>query len=388
MWKNLPKDLQETWEERLAKLESAVMELPKPPEPVSLFDECEILKWQKMADAGVEPRSAAGQTFARSDMGKSAEYKQMNRADKAEARRKWAEGQWKALEAKRVASQSWKHVDANKGFYAPFAVIVREEGNDNAAVKAACHYVTTCERMGGVWKRFNKFTNRHEWLYMRKEVQETFEKAWHLYESAVRKGSSPEAPQAGGGGSVVVKGSKGKASGNGQDGQVDDVPSPSPAPKPKSKGGKTALDVAFGTANMSKKTFQSTMSKAGLVIDNISKRDEWMWARAAHKGRIEVLMNAITEVASSDFARQFLTMDPKDLKVMHKHSELQVNLETFSQAIDGPLDRLNKLIGKVMRMHHEAMQDKVSVQGAPAFCSCTAVCGLSAATRSPMLAGF
>jgi hypothetical protein len=260
-------------------------------------------------------------------------------------------------------------VDTNKGFYAPFAIIVREEGNDNAAVRAATYYVAACEKMQGPWKRFNPMTQRSEWLYMRKEVKDTFEQAWSLYETATRQQTcgktSAEAPASEAAGTQPKNDNEAtpqkdadKNGGKPKGGEQAEGASPNPKAKAKAKSApRSSLDIAFATANLSKKNFQATMSKAGLVVDNITKSDDWAWARASHKPQITNLMDQITVMSSKPFAREFLTMDAKDLRSARKHAELQLQLEAFSQGIDPLISKLDKVMAKVLKMQHEAMKD-------------------------------
>jgi hypothetical protein len=213
-------------------------------------------RWQRLADEGVDVRSAAGQLFSRSkDGGKSDAYKSLSTKEKAEFRRAWAEGIWQDMKIKRESSRSWQRVDASKGFYAPFAIIVREEGNDNAALRAAGFYVGACEKMGGVWKRFNTMTQRTEWLYMRKHVKEEFIQAWSLYETAVRKSKDADSNGTAAGSAEKGTGKGGRAKKTGEGGEeVDPKADPKADPKPgKPKPGRSSLEVAFTAANASKK---------------------------------------------------------------------------------------------------------------------------------------
>ena len=92
----------------------------------------------------------------------------------AEFKREWAMDKYEALNKRRRIVESNKQSDSFVARYRPFAVIVREEGGDQAAFTAACHYIVSAAKMhtkgvcfrGRPWSRYNSMTRRVEWLYV------------------------------------------------------------------------------------------------------------------------------------------------------------------------------------------------------------------------------
>jgi hypothetical protein len=258
-------------------------------------------------------------------------------------------------------------------------VIIREEGGDAAAVKAAIHYITACQRMKGCWVRFNVMTQRHEYLYMKSEVHEIFQECWRLYEhstcgiadksdgkgsgtnhasSAALEGRSPE----------PVKGNK-AATNNQQAGQKADKRTGQKAggdagidndsEKVKDKGGKSASDfeVAMSAAAATKKLYLAVVSKANLVKENIENHPDWQtWAAGHWQGKLQEAINPVSSLAKDGFAREYLMMDIKEVKKKYCQKELLSNALQFANRFDGKLDALQKLTTKLMSMHAAAMQ--------------------------------
>jgi hypothetical protein len=340
------------------------------PAQVYAFDEPEILKWMKMADEGVDVRSAAGQQFARKE-GQTPAYKAMSTSEKANFRKEWAKGKYEELKVQRSKSRSWQRVDTSKGIYQPFSVIVKKEGNDNAAVKAAVNYVAACQKMGGAWQKYNTMTQRVEWLYMKAGMEEIFTESWRLYEEATQKQAagiadgSPEDKnnkkagsadkKAASGGEDAAGGGAGKGSKRTRG--ADDPEKPSPAPEEKRKTERTPFDAAVAAANLSKKNYIAIANKGNIVLGNIEQSDEWVWAKAKHKALLSDMMDDMNKLVSSDFAKKFLTIELRDLRQQYRQAELQIELETWTSCIDPMVTSMNKLITKILKMHAESMKD-------------------------------
>jgi hypothetical protein len=85
------------------------------------------------------------------------------------------------VQTERTNRTSFTTCETDRGEYEPFSRIWKLEGKDEAALLAARHYVEACADLGGRWVKFNTFTKRAEYLYMkqgyREEMTEEYTKA-------------------------------------------------------------------------------------------------------------------------------------------------------------------------------------------------------------------
>jgi hypothetical protein len=104
--------------------------------------------------------------------------------EKREFRKKWCKEQYDNTEQRRAYSEKRTKVRLNDGVYMPFGLIVTAEGGwqDQDAIKAALNYVAKCICMRGEYLEFNEMTNRWEYLYVKKKVQDQFARQWATYQ--------------------------------------------------------------------------------------------------------------------------------------------------------------------------------------------------------------
>lgn len=311
-----------------------------------VMEDPEVKRWKELADHGVDVRSAEGQRFSRDAAGgRSSDYKFLSHSDKKLFRQKWAQKIWEDLKVRREKKVSYKQADVSKGVYTPFSVLVREEGDDDAGLRAARNYAASCRQMGGSWVRFNKMTQRTEYLYMKSHVYEEFEKSWAVYEESkkVEKGvTQTDAPKVKSndprGGPPKVKDPKGG-------------PPKSETPKEKS-----SLDTALATATKLLRAYQSTTSQATTMQKSITEGPEWSWAQGTTLATKQAqFLEEVESCTRSPFARNLLS-DPKNIKNSAKHSVLLQESVAFAAAIEEPLDRLQKLSRKLLSMHREQLK--------------------------------
>jgi hypothetical protein len=384
----LPSSLQE----QIRSVEQGLLEPEPPREVVSIGtgpDDNDVYtaRWGKLAQDGFDLRCAEGQKFARSPEAKSEAYKSLNIANKAEFRKEWAKKIYDTTRKVKVKSTAWTKIDISKGTYMSFSVIVREEGNDDAAVKAATHYVTACQFMGGVWKKWNLMTKRWEFLYMRQEVHEIFEQSWKMFEEQQQGGAGPPAPgppapvppalgaKAATGltevaqedvgkqtetdpkskrkntvtGSTEADAGKGKAKAKAKASGVQ--------PKAKaSDGKKTPFEVALQDAIATKKAYMTVTSKIALVTEQINSNRTWLWARGHYQDELRQTCDPIRDLATTGFARLFLMQELKDVKKEYTQNDLLTHTVKFCSDFDDVLGKAQKLLIKLITMQSESMK--------------------------------
>jgi hypothetical protein len=335
------------------------------------LEDAELKRWRLLVENGVGVRSAEGQKFARCpDGGKSAEYKALNQQEKSEFRKRWASQMYAVVKATKEKSSGYSKIDKSAGVYLPATVVFQREGGDRAALVAASNYISACIRMGGDWVHFNAMTRRSEYLYVQKEKIELFTQSWKMYEMAQKEkeadpklGKGEADPKLGKGGADPKLGKGGADPKLGKGGEDPkggkkggEVPAPSPKPQPKD-GEKSSFEKAISSGISTKKAYQSIISKATLVMENINSNEDWMWATSKHGPMLSAQLDSVKKCASSSFARKFLTMELKDVKAEFKQATLQTELEKFTKSVDGQLADMSKLVGKLLKMHQEAMKD-------------------------------
>lgn len=81
------------------------------------------------------------------------------------------------------------------GVYEPIDVIAEREGGSNSceAQKAAALYAAECERRGGKWVKWNAFTRRKEYLYLKSGTKKVERARWSLEEEHSSRPGEEEA---------------------------------------------------------------------------------------------------------------------------------------------------------------------------------------------------
>lgn len=113
---------------------------------------------------------------------KKEEYDNLsNDKERATWRAKWA----RSLHGTRVVvkrkMEEDMEIDEDDGEYLPFPLLVRAEGGGSDGLKAAMKYALKALSLGSIWVRWNDWTERHEFLHIRKRKKFVFKKAWQLY---------------------------------------------------------------------------------------------------------------------------------------------------------------------------------------------------------------
>ena len=328
----------------------------------------ELNPWEKLSEEGVDPRGAAGQRFAREQQGgKCGAYKAMSTASKAEFRKSWAKNIFQTLRKVKVKSEAWSKIDITKGTYMAFGCIVREEGNDDAAMVATFNYVRACLTMGGVWKKWNVMTKRWEFLYMRQEVHEIFEQSWKIFEES-QQGGSPDAMLTTGSSEAKEGAASGKKKGDKKQTGNTTLAAGSSEAKALATGAseakskevvtprKSPFELALNAALTTRKTYMTVTSKAALVEENIATNKDWVWARGHWQQELSTILTPVRRRATTGFARTFLMQDVKDIKREFTQNDLLNHTVQFSKDFDDSLAIAQKLLNKLTCMQSEAMK--------------------------------
>lgn len=107
-------------------------------------------------------------------------------SDQRAFRAKWVTDLIAEKQLARFSKQAQRSSHGERGTYKPFRVIVRDEGDDEAAVRACMNLVAKCVDFSNKGKlyydqpliRFNTFTLRHEFLHVTAGFDESFTKSW------------------------------------------------------------------------------------------------------------------------------------------------------------------------------------------------------------------
>jgi hypothetical protein len=292
---------------------------------------------------------------------KSAEYKGLQNPQKAEFRKQWAKKIYESIRKVKVKSEKWSQIDVSKGTYMAFPCIVREEGNDDAGMTAAVNYVSACQAMAGVWKKWNLMTKRWEFLYMRQEVHEIFEQSWKVFEEHQQGGAGPPAPgppapdppapgaKAATGLTEVAEEAVGKQKGTASKTKAKDAVTGSTEaaagkgkakakasqPKPKTPDSKNnPFEVALQDALATRKIYMTVTSKVSLVTKQINSNQAWLWARGYYQEELMKICDPFKELATTGFARLFLMQELKDVKKEYCQSDLLTHTLKFCSDFD------------------------------------------------------
>lgn len=233
---------------------------------------------------------------------------------KLEFRKKWAQQQLTIVKESRTSARKWAEVDVTKGTY---------QFDATGAVARAGRYATKCIKMGGKWTTTNSMTEAMEFLEIQRSSVETFERSWSQFKQEMKVGK--QAP--------VENADKGRST---QDRSVARSRSPrtsaaeakaKPASKPKPDA---KLQENLMMADKLKKFYHETTSLAHSLVARIESGDDtWSWAN--NDGNVGNLRLALSTLQDrlSDFDKEYLIAESKDLKTKYGAVHVTVNLENF-----------------------------------------------------------
>ena len=111
-----------------------------------------------------------------------------NKAEKDDFKLQWCQKTLDGLKAKRTRAQSFSNSTFKGGKHKPFAVIVRDEGADVAAHKAAMNIITACVALHGKgvtcggcpFVQYNGFSKRTEFLHLESGYSQILKDCWTI----------------------------------------------------------------------------------------------------------------------------------------------------------------------------------------------------------------
>ena len=246
---------------------------------------------------------------------------------KVNFRIEWAALELKKLQEKKTYSRSYQEVDVEKGQYLPFTCIVREEGADTAAHRAACLYCKKAAAMQGRWTSWNSMTERWEYLCLKRYHVETFKQAWAMH---VTYGNEGDANQDRGSGSGAGGSGSGSTPADGKKNVETIAVETKKGTKPPKKGGKSidddkedkgpkeksCLDKAILAATAVKKDFTIARGQARDIVDAIELGTNEKWGFANNIQNVGKLKSAMSnlETAITDQLRPILICTTAQLR--------------------------------------------------------------------------
>ena len=207
-------------------------------------------------------------------------------------------------------------------------------------MKAACNYARRAMSLAGPWAFYDEWTHQVKFLYMVRGHQEKFTQAWAQTQAwttpaATTTASATTTGEESSGGAAPQPAAKGQP---GKRKVVD-----------KEKGAKQAktgseMAKALALAKKVKVDYNTALSQANMVLDNIAKDSKWSWA--AHDFIVGDLRKAKVgleaAVAKSDFAKDAMVANQiGDLKINRKPAEFQTDLARLNTMMEPLIKKLS-----------------------------------------------
>jgi hypothetical protein len=348
---------------------------------------------KKAADENFDIRSRLGTLFSRT-AGKDDAYKKIKTHDaKRDFRLKWAQGQWSQVKELYKHKLKYKTVDSTVGTYMSLDAIVREEGGfeSTTARIAAVKYVTKCLRMGRPWTLWNSFTERCDFLYIRRSNSTILEEAWENYRemqsakeasSSAAEGAKATSPDAAASPATALpkipatepakepqqtsaKGKKRAASkGSTEEGAqkqpkaADDESKKLPENKntlteaSKKPAEKNATAEATAVLIKIRTKLTAVLAASTALQQAIGNESAWAWANNECTVGPLKMAAARLESMMDEFARDVLTGDPRDKMIKKKYGTdvLRMTLH-FNKTLPSPLAALETEVQQLRAMH-------------------------------------
>ena len=225
-------------------------------------------------------------------------------------RMNWVKGKLDGCVAKRLRTQKATFENFKKGKFKPFSVIVRDEGSDQCAVKAATNIVQTCIAL---WKKnitcngvpfvsWNSFSKRAEFLHLETGFADIVQDCWKVMDGVdidLDMSSPGQVVPVDNGGGGNPKPKKGITQPSSSGGKPTPTPTPAATPqkpvkrKPtspqgpgeppaedeeKRKAAKKEIDAKLAKCVKAKLSMDSACAACSDVLGLISKDTAWKWA--------------------------------------------------------------------------------------------------------------
>ena len=298
----------------------------------------------------------------------------MNHADKKSFRLGWAEKRLNDFMEEKTFTHDWRKVDVTKGTYMSASKVLLEEGGTAADLEPCQRILKKCAAMGPPFVLFNEFSERRDYLYIRKEFSEEMTKSWTLYQkwSGSRiSGAESSAPGLVAGASTPV----GSAAASGSL-AVAELPAPmgieTPLPgaaangkgskrkrgqenatpeKPEKDDKKKEGQKWITEATKVKAKYFKVMKAAEEMFEAVKGDKAWVWAKSeTTTAKVQQAYDQIT-VCQNLFSKTFHTHELNDVKKQVPADSMVKNCMDYVNSFDKRLDELSKETCKLNKMH-------------------------------------
>ena len=118
----------------------------------------------------------------------------MSNKEKEDFRLDWCKRQADGyLVTSQTKEEEWRKVDWSRGTYKSLSAIAKAEGGEPEDWAAALKACTKCIKMGWPWVQHNDLTERWDYLWFQRGVNETLSKSWRIFETTQRSDPAADA---------------------------------------------------------------------------------------------------------------------------------------------------------------------------------------------------
>jgi hypothetical protein len=321
----------------------------------------------------MDPRSAAGVRFARSDA--YPEYMQIKGPGSTE-RKRLARLSWSAkeVELKSTRSKSYAQAlteeDKEEGEFMTPDVVWKQEGGTPGAWIRTCNYCKAANSMGGDWTRINPLTKGNgesgfEVFYIKTKRSTLFSRKWAEHREATVEDTEVDAPaadavqanavlspeaivrpkaQAKAKAIVAEKAGTPRKQGVAADAESSDAK--------RTRLAKQSLDEAMANATKTVVAYQKVCSKVVTILQAVDNCTEWEWA--ANAPQLSNMKRAKADL--DDAAKPFNTEMIYDIKKLRQKFAAEperfvTKLKNMNLALDPKVMALEHIVGKIQNMH-------------------------------------
>jgi hypothetical protein len=306
--------------------------------------------------------------------------KSMSHAEKKDFRMKWAQTKLADYFEEKSFMQDFRKIDITRGSYMSASRVFAEEGGTVNDVMATKNILEKCLRMGAPFVKYNSFSERYDFLYLRKEFSEELTKSWQLWQSH-RSGAGAGGPIAAGTKTPLAIGAGAASPMPLEDGQAgtprreaQPVPAPHPEPPAKKAGKRKREDGGEDEipsppdakkkelAKASQKVIADACKVKGKYLkvvktaeNLLSKRatdESWAWAKSdVTVSSLQAAMHEVESAMKDTFAKDFLLLEVSDMKKKHAPAQLTSKCKEYAEIFNRLLDAVSKETTKLTRMH-------------------------------------
>lgn len=318
-------------------------------------------------DKDIDSRSAVSQRMMRElTSAQKSDLKGMTHTDKKAFRRGWAEKRLGDFKEEKTFVHDWRKIDVTKGTYMSASKVFLEEGGTAADIEPCKRILQKCASMGPPFVLYNQFSERHDYLYLRKEFAEEMTKSWTLYQKWSDAATAP-APAAAASAGVAprVQASVGASAAAevateagletplaganaGKRKRAAGEPTPE---KPEKDDKKREGQKAITEATKVKAKYFKIMKATEEMFDAVKGDKAWEWAKSATTtARVQQVYDQIT-ACQNLFSKAFHTHELADVKKQFPAELLVKNCSEYVNSFAKRLDELSKETCKLNKMH-------------------------------------